>query len=108
VDKVGGEMLTWLTRTVDFLGNIASIGLAGKRRAKTTVMPFILRGSAFWDQIRPPRRARSACRLEAYCDGSAAANLDRIVTGRSLSTSFRPRFPPISGRRGRSHGRQDS
>src|ERR1700738_784101 len=29
VDNVGGEMLTWLTRTVDFWGNIASIGLAG-------------------------------------------------------------------------------
>ena len=44
VDNVGGEMLTWLTRTVDFWGNIASIGLAGSHELKTTVMPFILRG----------------------------------------------------------------
>ena len=29
IDNVGGEMLTWLTRTVDCWGNIASIGLAG-------------------------------------------------------------------------------
>jgi acrylyl-CoA reductase (NADPH) len=44
VDNVGGELLTWLTRTVDFWGNIASIGLAGSHELQTTVMPFILRG----------------------------------------------------------------
>jgi NADPH2:quinone reductase len=44
IDNVGGDMLTWLTRTVDFWGNIASIGLAGSHELKTTVMPFILRG----------------------------------------------------------------
>ena len=44
IDNVGGELLTWLTRTVDFWGNIASIGLAGSAELKTTVMPFILRG----------------------------------------------------------------
>jgi NADPH2:quinone reductase len=44
IDNVGGEMLTWLTRTVDFWGNIASIGLAGSHELDTTVMPFILRG----------------------------------------------------------------
>lgn len=44
IDNVGGELLTWLTRTVDFWGNIASVGLAGSHELKTTVMPFILRG----------------------------------------------------------------
>jgi NADPH2:quinone reductase len=44
IDNVGGELLTWLTRTVDFWGNIASIGLAGGHELHTTVMPFILRG----------------------------------------------------------------
>ena len=44
VDNVGGDMLTWLTRTVDYWGNIASIGLAGSPKLETTVMPFILRG----------------------------------------------------------------
>jgi NADPH2:quinone reductase len=44
IDNVGGEMLTWLTRTVDWWGNIASIGLAGSHELNTTVMPFILRG----------------------------------------------------------------
>jgi len=44
LDNVGGETLTWLTRTVDSWGNIASIGLAGGAELHTTVMPFILRG----------------------------------------------------------------
>ena len=44
VDNVGGEMLTWLTRTVGWWGSIASIGLAGSHELHTTVMPFILRG----------------------------------------------------------------
>jgi len=44
IDNVGGELLTWLTRTVDFFGNIASIGLAGSPKLETTVLPFILRG----------------------------------------------------------------
>jgi acrylyl-CoA reductase (NADPH) len=46
IDNLGGEVLTWLTRTVDFWGNIASIGLAASPELKTTVMPFILRGVA--------------------------------------------------------------
>lgn len=44
IDNVGGEMLTWLTRTVSLWGNIATIGLAGGGDLHTTVMPFILRG----------------------------------------------------------------
>jgi len=43
IDNVGGDLLTWLTRTVDFFGNIASIGLAGSPKLETTVLPFILR-----------------------------------------------------------------
>ena len=44
VDNVGGEMLAWLTRTTNWWGSIASIGLAGGHELNTTVMPFILRG----------------------------------------------------------------
>ena len=44
IDNVGGEVLAWLTRTVDFWGNIATIGLAGSPKLETTVLPFILRG----------------------------------------------------------------
>ncbi|MEX0872919.1 MAG: YhdH/YhfP family quinone oxidoreductase [Aquisalimonadaceae bacterium] len=44
VDSLGGETLTWLTRTVKPWGNIGSIGLAAGFELNTTVMPFILRG----------------------------------------------------------------
>lgn len=44
VDNVGGELLTWLTRTTLPWGNIAAVGLAGGSQLHTTVMPFILRG----------------------------------------------------------------
>ncbi len=44
IDNVGGDTLTWLTRTVDTWGNIACIGLAGGAELHTSVMPFILRG----------------------------------------------------------------
>ena len=44
IDNVGGEILSWLTRTVKPWGNIVSIGLAAGSEIKTTVMPFILRG----------------------------------------------------------------
>jgi len=44
VDNLGGETLTYLTRTTKPWGNIASIGLAQGFELNTTVMPFILRG----------------------------------------------------------------
>ncbi len=43
VDNLGGDTLTWLTRTMRYGGNIASIGLAQSHALHTTVMPFILR-----------------------------------------------------------------
>ena len=43
VDNLGGDALTWLTRTVKYGGNIASIGLAAEPALNTTVLPFILR-----------------------------------------------------------------
>ncbi|QIT53826.1 oxidoreductase [Aquisalimonas sp. 2447] len=44
VDALGGEPLTWLTRTTQPFGNIAAIGLAQGIELNTSVMPFILRG----------------------------------------------------------------
>lgn len=44
IDSVGGAVLAELTRTVDYFGNIACIGLAAGTELHTTVMPFILRG----------------------------------------------------------------
>ncbi len=44
MDNLGGELLSWLTRTVRPWGCIASIGLAAGHELHTTVMPFIIRG----------------------------------------------------------------
>jgi putative YhdH/YhfP family quinone oxidoreductase len=44
VDSVGGETLSWLTRTIMRHGSIATYGNAGGAELHTTVMPFILRG----------------------------------------------------------------
>ena len=106
IDNVGGEMLTWLTRTVDFWGNIASIGLTGSAELKTTVMPFILRGVsllginssatlrparlAVWKRIatdlRPRHLERIVTRTISFDDlpGAFAAYLDGSVTGRTV------------------------
>lgn len=43
IDNLGGDYLTWLTRSMDYGGNIASIGLAASHELNTTVLPFILR-----------------------------------------------------------------
>lgn len=43
IDNLGGDALAWLTRTVKYGGNIASIGLAASAGLETTVLPFILR-----------------------------------------------------------------
>ena len=43
IDNLGGDMLAWLMRTVNYGGNIASIGLAASYKLETTVMPLILR-----------------------------------------------------------------
>jgi len=43
-DSVGGDQLSWLTRTMQQNGLIASFGNAGGVELKTNVLPFILRG----------------------------------------------------------------
>ena len=106
IDNVGGELLTWLTRTVDFWGNIASIGLAGSPKLETTVIPFILRGVnllginsvatprdlrlAVWQRIATdlrPRHLTRICSREVTLDELPARFPDYLaggVTGRTL------------------------
>lgn len=81
IDNVGGELLTWLTRTVSFWGNIASIGLAASPELKTTVMPFILRGVSLLgiNSVYTPR----AMRLQVWqrlASDLKPRHLDSIVT----------------------------
>ncbi len=81
VDNVGGPLLTWLTRTVDQWGNIASIGLAGSAELVTTVMPFILRGVNLLgiNSVLTPRALRLEVWRRIATDLRPAA-LDRICT----------------------------
>ena len=74
IDNVGGETLTWLTRTVDTWGNIASIGLAGGAELHTTVMPFILRGINLLG-----------------INSSATLRDTRLVVWNRIATDLRPR-----------------
>jgi acrylyl-CoA reductase (NADPH) len=80
VDNLGGETLAWLTRTMDWWGSIASIGLAQSHELHTTVMPFILRGASILgiNSVATPR----ALRLEVW-DRLATSlkprNLDKIA-----------------------------
>jgi acrylyl-CoA reductase (NADPH) len=106
VDALGGDVLAWLTRTVDFWGNIASVGLAASPALTTTVMPFILRGVALlginssatrrewrlavWQRIatdlRPRHIARIVTRTIDFAELPAAfpAYLEGRVTGRTV------------------------
>ena len=81
IDNVGGELLTWLTRTTDQWGNIASIGLAGGPRLETTVMPFILRGVNLLgiNSVLTPRDVRLAVWGRIAGD-LKPAQLDRICS----------------------------
>ena len=60
IDNLGGDVLTWLTRTVDYGGNIASIGLAASYELNTTVLPFILRAVCLLgiNSVETPRELR--------------------------------------------------
>ena len=106
IDNLGGEFLTWLTRTVDFWGNIASIGLAAGPELKTTVMPFILRGVSLlginssatprerrlkvWERIGTDLRPRHLKEIVtrtidfAQLPQAFPAYLDGSVTGRTV------------------------
>jgi acrylyl-CoA reductase (NADPH) len=106
IDNLGGETLAWLTRTVDFWGNIASIGLTSGAELKTTVMPFILRGVALlginssatrrewrlavWKRIatdlRPKHLGRIVTRTISFDELPAAfpAWIEGRVTGRTV------------------------
>jgi NADPH2:quinone reductase len=81
IDAVGGELLAWLTRTVKYGGNIASVGMAGSAELKTTVMPFILRAVNLLgiNSSATPRDLRIAVWQRIATD-LKPRHLDRIVS----------------------------
>ena len=104
IDNLGGEALAWLTRTVDFWGNIASIGLAAGPELKTTVMPFILRGVSLLgiNSSATPREWRLAVWQRIATD-LKPRHLDRIVTRTIAFDELPQAFPAylegrVSGR----------
>jgi NADPH2:quinone reductase len=81
IDNLGGDALAWLTRTVDFWGNIASIGLASSASLNTTVMPFILRGVALLGINSSATRREWRLRVwQRIASDLRPRHLERIVT----------------------------
>ena len=106
IDNLGGEYLTWLTRTMRYGGNIASVGLAAGAELHTTVIPFILRAvcllginsvdtpsdlrRAVWQRIGAdlkPRHLDTIGHRTIPFDelpGAFKAHIDGTVTGRTV------------------------
>jgi NADPH2:quinone reductase len=81
VDNLGGETLSWLIRTTDWWGSIASIGLAQSYKLEATVMPFILRGINLLgiNSVKTPRVPRLAVWARLATD-LRPRHLDDIAT----------------------------
>jgi NADPH2:quinone reductase len=82
IDNLGGEMLSWFTRSTGYGGNVASIGLAASHKLETTVMPFILRGVNLLgiNAVDTPRDVRLQV-WERLATDLRPRHLDRIVNG---------------------------
>jgi len=91
VDNLGGDTLAWLTRTMDWWGSIASIGLAQNHELHTTVMPFILRGVNLLgiNSVATPRALRIAV-WDRLATGLKPRHLDEIAH-REVTLSELPR-----------------
>jgi NADPH2:quinone reductase len=100
IDNLGGDTLAWLTRTVDFWGNIASIGLAASPELKTTVMPFILRGVALLGiNSSATRREWRLAVWQRIATDLRPRHLERIVTRTIPFEELPAAFPDyIAGR----------
>jgi NADPH2:quinone reductase len=96
IDNVGGELLGWLTRTVQPWGSIASIGLTGGVELHTTVMPFILRGISILGitsaNCPMDRRRKTWSRLVTDLKPQ---HLDRIVAGTVRLDELRAVFEKV-------------
>ena len=106
IDNLGGDYLAWLTRTMKYGGNIASIGLAASAELHTTVVPFILRAvcllginsvdtpedlrRAVWQRIgndlKPRHLDAIGHRVISFDElpGAFDAYIDGTVTGRTV------------------------
>jgi NADPH2:quinone reductase len=100
IDNLGGEMLTWLTRSMGYGGNIASIGLAASHELHGSVMPFILRGVNLLgiNSVATPRELRLLVWQRLATD-LRPRQLDRIADKRVNFDELPARFDDyIAGR----------
>lgn len=84
IDNLGGDVLTWLTRTVKYGGNIASIGLAASPTLNTTVLPFILRAVCLLgiNSVDTPRKLR--LQVWARIGGNLRPRHLDVISGRTI------------------------
>lgn len=84
IDNLGGDVLTWLTRTVKYGGNIASIGLAASPTLNTTVLPFILRAVCLLgiNSVDTPRKLR--LQVWARIGGDLRPRHLDVISGRTI------------------------
>ncbi|MCH6548325.1 MAG: oxidoreductase [Proteobacteria bacterium] len=84
IDNLGGDVLTWLTRTVKYGGNIASIGLAASPTLNTTVLPFILRAVCLLgiNSVDTPRNLR--LEVWARIGGDLRPRHLDVISGRTI------------------------
>ncbi len=90
IDNIGGEALTWLTRTTAYAGNIASVGNAADIELRSTVLPFILRAVCLLgiSSVNTPRDLRLAVWRRIATD-LRPKHLDRIA-GNTIPFSALP------------------
>lgn len=94
VDNVGGPMLSWLLRSCQPWGSVASVGMAGGAMLETSVMPFILRGvNLLGINSAATRREPRLALWARIASDLAPRHLDRIVT-RTVTLEELPRVFP--------------
>ena len=81
IDAVGGDLLSWLVRSTNAWGGVASTGLTGGVDVRLTVMPFILRGVSLIgvDSVACPMDLRRDTWRRLATDMKPSA-LEQIVT----------------------------
>jgi NADPH2:quinone reductase len=92
IDAVGGDLLSWLVRSTNAWGGVASTGLTGGVEVRLTVMPFILRGVSLIgvDSVTCPIDLRRDTwrRLATDMKPPALASIARVIPLDGLDEAF--------------------
>ncbi len=92
MDAVGGDLLSWLVRTTNPWGGVASTGLTGGVDVRLTVMPFILRGVSLIgvDSVTCPMNLRRETwrRLATDMKPPALESIATVISFDALDQAF--------------------